>query len=270
MNVQRELEKFLRQQLFRERSEPITAIELRHAASGSKGNLVDDFDFSSVNTDNVDSFVDEIQSRAQSDASGIGGVQRYELHVITKDKRIGARFAFRVRGDDEDMDGVAGDEAANQRGLLTQLMRHNEQQNRTMVNSVGAVIAMLQRTNERLEDENQMLREERRKNWDLIDAAKGRDHERELELLDAHRKGEREDMMFQKINTLFPVILNRLTGKEMMPVEDKNLLMSFVDTLNEEQFQKILSTLKPEQQILLLTVIKEMKQKSLSASNGQS
>lgn len=267
MNVQRELERFLRQQLFRERSEPIASIELRHAASGQKGNLVDDFEFANVNTDNLATLVDDVVSRAQSDADGMGGVHRYELHIIC-DKKSTARFAFRMRSDDESHDEAPGDEAANNRGLLTQLMRHNEQQSRTMVNGIGAVVGMLNRTLERLQDENEALREERRKNWDLIDSAKGREHERELELMDAHRKGEREEMLFQKINTLFPIVLNKLSGKDMMPVEDKNLLAGLVDTLSESQFNQILSALKPEQQILLLTVIKEMKQKSLP--NGQS
>lgn len=270
MNVQRELERFLRQQLFRERSEAITAIELRHAASGSKGNIVDDFDFSTVNTDNISSLVDDVISRAQSDANGMGGVQRYELHVLVTDKKISSRFAFRLRGDDESVDEVAGDEAASMKGLLTQLMRHNEQQNRTMMTGIGAMVQMMNRTIERDQETIENLLDERRKNWDLIDQAKGRDHEREMELMAAHRKGEREDMMFQKINTLFPVILNKITGKDMMPVEQKSLIAGLVETLSEEQFGQILSALKPEQQIVLLTVVKEMRQKTLTNGNGQS
>lgn len=267
MNVQRELEKFIRQQLFRERSEKISSIELRHAASGARGNIVDDFDYSNVNTDNLNVLVDDIISRAQHDADGMGGVQRYELHIIC-DKKVSARFAFRLRSEDESVDDVGGDEAANTKGLLTQLMRHNEQQNRTMVNGIGAMVTMMHRTIERQESTIESLLDERRKNWEIIDQAKGKEHERELELMSEHRKGEREDMIFQKINALFPIVLNKLSGKDMMSTEEKSLLGGLVDTLSEEQFNKILGALKPEQQIVLLTVIKEMKQKSLG--NGQS
>lgn len=266
MNVQRELEKFLRQQLFRERNEKISAIELRHAASGSKGSVVDDFEFENVNTDNLSVLVDDVIARAQSDADGMGGVHRYELHILC-DKRVSSRFAFRLRSDDE-TDESPGDEAATNKGLMTQLMRHNEQQNRTMVNGIGAVVGMMNRTLERLAEENENLREERRKHWDLIDQAKGREHERELELMEAHRKGEREDMMFEKINKLFPLLLSKLSGKPTVDAKERSLLTGLVDSLSEDQFNKIASALDPEQQILLFTVIKEMKQKSLP--NGQS
>lgn len=268
MNVQRDLGRFLRQQLFRERNEAITAIELRHAASGSKGNIVDDFDFANVNTDNIDSFTDDIIARAQSDADGMGGVQRYELHILTKEKRISARFAFRMRGDDESVDEVGGDEAPSMKGLLTQLMRHNEQQNRTMVSGIGAIVGMMHRTLESLSEENVNLRDERRRNLELIDNARGREHEREIELLEAHRKGEREDMMFQKINQLFPLLMNKLSGKPMLTTEEKSLLGGFVESLNEEQFAQIAQALSPEQQIMLFSVVKEIRQKSLA--NGQS
>lgn len=267
MNVQRELERFLRQQLFRERSEAITAIELRHAASGAKGNIVDDFDFSSVNTDNIQTFVDDVIGRAQSDADGMGGVQRYELHVLSGQKKIAARFAFRLRSEDESVDDVGGDEAASAKGLLTQLMRHNEQQNRTMVNGIGAMVQMMNRTIERDQETIEKLLDERQKNWEIIEKSKGQEHERELELMESHRKGEREDLVFQKINLLFPIVLNRLSGKQMLNPEEKSLLSGFVESLTEEQFQKIASSLSPEQQVLLFTVIKEMKQKTLT--NGQ-
>lgn len=267
MNIPRELERFLRQQLFRERGEKISAIELRHAASGSKGNIVDDFEFDSVNTDNLNTFVDDVINRAQNDADGMGGTHRYELHIVCE-KKVTARFAFRLRSDDESVDESSGEESATSKGLLTQLMRHSEQQQRTMVSGIGAMVQMMHRTMERQETTIEKLLEERERDRDRIEAARGGEHQRELELMDAHRKGEREDMLFQKINTLFPIILNKISGREMMPTEDKNLLAGLVDTLNEDQFNKILSALKPEQQILLLTIIKEMKQKTLAT--GQS
>lgn len=268
MNVQRELTSFLRQQLFRERNEPIALIELRHAASGSKGNAVDDFDFSSINTDNFSSLVDEIISRGQSDADGIGGVQRYELHVLTSDKKVSARFAFRLRGEDDANDEIAGDEAATMKGLLGQLMRHNEQQNRTMVSGIGVMVNMMNRSLERLQDENESLREERSKTWEIIDKARGNEHEREMELLETSRKGEREDMIFQKINTLFPLLLNRLSGKKVLSTEEKSVLGGFVESLTEDQFNNIKNALNPEQQILLFKVVSEINQKQLS--NGKS
>lgn len=267
MNLQRELERFLRQQLFRPREEKISSIELRHAASGSKGSIVDDFEFENINTDNLSTLVDEVMNRSQNDADGMGGVHRYELHIVCE-KKVTARFAFRVRSEDESVDESTGEEAATSKGLLTQLMRHSEQQQRTMVSGIGAMVQMMHKTMERQETTIEKLLEERERDRERIEAARGGDHQREMELMDAHRRGEREDMMFAKINTLFPIILNKISGREMMPVEDKNLLAGLVDTLSEEQFNKILSALKPEQQILLLTVIKEMKQKTLS--NGQS
>lgn len=269
MNVQRELERFLRQQLFREREAPISALELRHAAAGAKGNIVDDFEVMNTNVDNLHTLVDDVLQRAQNDANGIGGVQRYELQVFDGGKKVSARFAFRLQGEDEGVDpAVSGEETATSKGLLTQLMRHLEQQNRTNGSAIGAVVSMMQKTMERQETTIERLLEERERDRERIESARGSEHQRELELMDAHRKGEREDMIFAKINSLFPVLLNKISGKEAMPVEQQNLLAGLVDTLSEEQFNKIISALKPEQQIVLLTVIKEMKQKALP--NGQS
>lgn len=268
MNVQRELERFVRQQLFRERAEPISVIELRHAAAGSKGSPVDDFDFANVNTDNVSTFVDDIIGRAQSDANGLGGVQRYELQILVGEKKLSARFPFRLRGEDESLDDVSGDESATAKGLMTQLMRHSEQQQRTMISGIGAMTQLMARTIDRQEETIEKLLAERERDRERIEAAKSGEHQRELELMDAHRKEQREEMMLGKINTLFPLLVNKLSGKDVMTSQEKSVLAGFVDSLTEEQFHKITSALSPEQQILLFSALKELKTKALP--NGQS
>lgn len=273
-NAERDLNSFLRRECFRERKEPLTHFVLRHAAPGSKGSEVDSFEIpDGLNSDSLDSFVDEILARAHSDANGMGpGIHRYVLLAKNGEKDC-SRCAFRVSGDDEDGEG-AGDEAPTMKGLLQQLMRHNENQARTMTNGVGALVSMLSRNLESSHKQIEKLVEQRAKDTEILESARSQEHQRELELLTTSNSEERKQKLFEQFSALVPVFVNKVAGQSVLTNPQKSALKGFIDTLTPEQLDKIRGSLEPAQQIILLQAIKAIQddEKKLltSGTNGVS
>lgn len=271
MDVEREMERFLRRGIFArgeegdESAEPIRKAVLRHSAPGTKGNDVETFEVKEkFSTDDLESLVDDILKRAQADADGIGGVQHYALHLYAKGKdRSVARFPFRMRGQDDDYDTGAGDEPANMKGVLTQFMRHNEAYAKTMTQGFGSVTAMLVR---RLEDADKQIGKllaQRGEDMALMESLRSEQNDRDIKMLEAESSERRKDAIFEKVALIVPVMLNKLMKQKVIPSEDPSMLMlqQFVESISSDQLAKLSSSLNPEQLIVLYSLLQGFKEK---------
>jgi hypothetical protein len=91
--------------------------------------------------------------------------------------------------------------------------------------------------------------------------------------MEADRKSVREDKIFEKLSLLVPVVINKLAGQKVFNTDDPSVLMlkSFAESMSVEQFQRIQSTLTPEQSILLGQLMNGLAQKkSLPSGNETS
>lgn len=268
MDLPRELDRFLRQQIFKERDDdkPLTKLVLTHSAPGSKGNIVDSFEIKEGHEpDSIRVLGEEIVSRAQADADGFGGVQRFVLRAYCKgNEREVGRFAFRLRGDDEG-DGDGGDEAPTQKGLLTQLMRHNEANNKALVNAVGAITTTLARQLENMGDTVENLLAQRNRDFEMMESLRSQQHARDIEAYQAEQGEKRKNEIFESFKTLAPVLLNKLAGRTVLPANDptKLMLQGFVETLDSEQLQGIMTHLKPAQAITLVELLQSFQTKQI-------
>jgi hypothetical protein len=96
--------------------------------------------------------VRRIGEAIDTDAEGLGGVQRY-IVVATSDDHVVARLPLRcsvLGGDSADPDPVES-EPPTQKGQVAQLMRHNEALLRMFVVGMGQVVSTMQRTIARLQ-----------------------------------------------------------------------------------------------------------------------
>jgi len=273
MAIENDMEKWLRRELTQDRVKTIDRLILRHASPGMKGNDVDTFPLAerSLSVDNLLELAEEILSRAQADADGLGQQSRYVLSAHpTGENRAVARFPFRLRPNLDEFE-EAGDEPANSRGLLTQLMRHNEALAKTMVHAVSGITTVMARRLESSDNAITRLTENAQKNMLLLEEAKSEQHGRDLELLEANRKAEREEKIFEKLSLLVPVVINKLAGQKVFNAEDPSALMlrTFTESISTDQFNKIQSTLNQEQIILLAQIIQSSK-KALPPANGTS
>lgn len=263
--TKRDLERFIRQQLFRVRETPLERFVLRSAAPGGKGAEVDTIVIpDGFNGDHIGILLDDICAKAQSDADSLGTkLQRYILIACEVGKKDGPRQAFRLRGEGDDDDGDEGEEAPTEKGLVSQLMRHNEALMRgVMMLSATQTTAMSRRLEGQEATINRMF-DERVKDREAIEAAKSLSHERDMQMLLTSGQEDRKAQLVEKVQTLFPLIVNKLAGKEIIPDgADGDIVQKLAASFTQEQLQQMAPLLNNEQQLLMMTLIKAAREKA--------
>lgn len=272
VNSEKLIAKFLRVQSI---SSNVSRYILRHAAKGKVGHEVETFEITeALEESELENLATVIVARAQSDADGIGPrIQRYVLFAATADESIVGRQPFRIKGavdleldgDDED-----GEEAPTVKGLTSQLMRHNEANNRTMMAGMGTIMNSFAR---RLESQDKLIErfmEDRVRMFEVVEEAMSRKHEREMEMESNRAKDARMALGLQKILSLLPVALSAFSKGKIPSSKDPMVLMieELVTGLNEDQLKAIAGALQPEQRIMLLQVFKTIQERK-SLPEGQ-
>jgi hypothetical protein len=277
MSLETDLTRWLSRELVKDRKDkPIAKISLRHASPGTKGNEVETYDLTErvYSTEEIPTMAEEMISRAQTDADGMGGVQRYTITLYALNEvRAVLRWPFRIRANGDEFD-EAGDEAPNGKGLLSQLMRHNEALAKTMVHAVAGVTTVMARRLESSDQLNSQLMQKHVESMKILEEAKSEQHTRDMELLTTEASETRKNQMFEKLSLLVPVLINKLAGQKVLDSQDPTAMMlkSFAESITADQFKKIQSSLGPEQTILLMQILqgsKEAKQLP-SGNNGTS
>lgn len=255
------LERFIRQQVFRTRENALERFILRSGIG--RGNEVDTISVPpDVNSDNILLFVDEILSRAQSDADSLGSkTQRYTLIAAELGQKDGARFNFRVKGEGDDEDDDGGGEPATEKGIITQQMRHNEALMRMLVQATGTMVNGMARRLDAAEKQTEMLITQRHEHLRVLEDAKTQQHERDVQMLLTSGQEERKNALLKRAETLFPLVLNKLSGKPLIPEgPEANVMRALANSLTPDQLQAMAPLLTTEQQILLMTILKAMRE----------
>ncbi len=254
----RDLERFLRQQLTRVRETPLDRLVLRHAAQGSKGSEVETITIpEGLDGDSFPAFCDEVLALAQADADGFGEkLQRYVVIALEAGKKDGPRFPFRLRGEGDE-DSEEGEEAPTEKGLVSQLMRHNEALARMLVMTTGSQIQSLTRQAEAKDKVIERMFEQRQKDQEAVEASKSLQAERDNQLLLASGAEDRKAELLKKLDLLMPLVVNKLAGNNILPTgAGADVFGKLSESLSPDQLQKIAQFLTAEQQMLLLTLLK--------------
>jgi hypothetical protein len=247
---------------------PIFKISLRHVSAGQKvGSEIHQFQVSPQMTGyDIEALATNIETYATDDASGMqdGSTQRYVLLPFfenDKDKPHG-RLVFAVGGDSFGEDGnELVSEAPNQRGLTSQLMRHNEAMAKMLVLGMQSVMQSQQRT---IVQQSQQLEHVSDKHFEavaLIEEMSSNKHERDLEAKRLDLKQQMQIETFQNVKMLVPAVVNRLSGKKVMkePVTPQQMLLKkFMDSIKPDQFQKWLNEMNTEQRIAIMELYQSM------------
>lgn len=265
----RGLEQFVRQQLFRERQIPLEKFVLRHAKAGTRGIEVDEFPITEQkNADQIPYMVDDIMSRAQTYADGLGSkLQAFKLEAIVEGAKTGPNFPFRLRGEGEEEDGEDGEEAPTEKGMTAQLMRHNEALMRMLVMTTGSSVQHLQRQLEASGKTIQELVAAQNEQRKLIEVANSEQHERDMQMLLTSGQEERKGALFKQVEQLIPVVIRKMSGQPLLTTSEQSLLEPFFASMSEDQLRAIAQQLTPQQQIALFQVYNEIKK---AASQKQS
>src|SRR6266700_325734 len=203
--------------------------------------------------DAVDELASAIAERVLEDAIGLGGVQRYIVTAYGLDKVI-ARLTLRENADASGAGRQPGDpidsEPANERGLLTQTMRHLEISERTHATVVANIFAMQSRM---LREKDERISHLEERHWETVIAAEqlvSDHHRRQLENKAADQKAEAMRDVLGTFLQLAPTAVNKLAGKAILPEKTSPALVglrALVGALKPEQLEAMKFVLTPAQ-----------------------
>ena len=211
----------------------------------------------SLSTDagGIDALISQVVQAAQEDANNLkSGIQLYAVFAhYKKNPGYTPRCYFRVSAEEEydpEVSGCDPSEPSNEKGLVSQLMRHCEAIMRTSTMNTSYIIEALRQENA---NQRMLINQQAEQSVEM-----GAIIQESLDNFTARRISEREaetkqNMMaavFEHLKLLFPVILNKLAGQPIAPETDAsfNLLAALFESMSQEQQQALVEQfLKPEQ-----------------------
>lgn len=172
------------------------------------------------------------ESKAENYAEGLPGAQTFCLHAFhNKAQRPTSKWPFVKKGFTE-VDGLMT-EGPTGKGLLQQMMRHNEAMHALMVKKDSVLWDAVLRSREIEARERDQLRRENVEGFNMVKELvlqlAGRNHEQEMARIEARQaaaiKGE--------ILKWAPRLLNTVTGKEIIPqtADDTDLVEDMIDAM---------------------------------------
>lgn len=252
------LETWLRQQVTI--SNPrgdVARIEVRHLPMGSKsGNEVATFDVPKVVDDGwFESVAQSMFLSAETDSDNMPGkTQRYMIAIYRgKGDKIDARHVLPPFVREDDDDNVGDSEPPTTKGILGQLMRHVESSNRMIATMTGTIVTAQQRTINRLSEQNEKLQSDRVSMFETMEELASAKQDREIERMKAEGKQKAIAEVIPTAKLLLGTIAHKMTGGGGSdgPNATQVQLAAILSSLTDEQREKLLGILKPEQMIAL-------------------
>lgn len=249
---------------------------MRHVTSASRtGQVVLKLDVPEDVDDNwVVTARDELSNTAQADSDGVGGMQSYVIHSFHgEDETPTARFTIRMHGEAEVEDDNISTEPPTKSGLLSQTMRHLEAVMRTSAIMQASALQTTQRIVGQQEQIIEKLVKEKFDNIDTVEALLSQKSEREIEQARAAHKMDIQDKLVEKVNLLVPVIMGKIagSGQKMLTAGQSPLeaqLGALADSFDTDQLNALQKVMRPEQLMVLLDMITQVKQKQQAAQSA--
>jgi len=208
----------------------------------------------------VGRLAEEILGRAARDARHFRGDQSYIVAAGDDDDGKGAvQTVVEVAGGRDVDERGANIELASSQGLLSQLMRHNEADQKAISSQFSAVFAayeqLLAARDRIIEQRDKRIAElETRelKVFEMYENLSTAEHERRLDVHRLEQQDKRTEYATQKLDLLLPVIGSKLGGRLMgdtkgAPLFGEEMLRQFLRSLDDTQVSTIVSHLRPEQ-----------------------
>lgn len=201
----------------------------------------------------------EVYDVAHDHAGAFDGVQRYALGAFYGEEvEPGRTGAFRVTVDTGRDSSSAAEptEEATGRGMLAQTMRHNEALTRFTLQMAEAGTRSLAQQIGELRIENSELRTRLHDSMTAVEKAMSEQHSRELETRRFELRSAAQAELKQKLDLLFPVLLNKIAGiKGLPPGPGGDTMRALVGSISQEQLAAIANVLRPEQTVAFIDVL---------------
>ena len=228
-------------------------------------------------TELADKIINEIAEAALRDANDVrAGVQTYAIFAYyTNDLNYVPRKIFRAAAD-EDSDPEAGglSEPPTEKGLVSQLMRHNEITSKNSLVAMGYIIQTFQKEVEQQRSMNKHLLEQQIETAMLIQEVTNDAHDRRIKEKKAEIEMSVIEGAFEHLKVILPIIANKLAGKEVVPgpmPKEIYLLASLLENLSPQQQTLLRDMLSPQQTSILAELLgsyEEKKSKLIGESSS--
>jgi len=207
----------------------------------------------------VEGLLRKIADAAQADADDLkAGVQLYALYAEYElDRKYVPRKVFRVTHADVEIErDVKPSEPPTEAGLVSQTMRHLEVVLRNQTIAIGQQLSTQQREMERLATMNEKFMERQIDMMVLVQDTLDNSHSRRLKEKEAETGIAMKETALAALAPLVPVLVNRIAGAQIMPEDNKTLMMlsGFLDNLTDEQQSVLLGSLTDSQRAVLAEI----------------
>lgn len=205
----------------------------------------------------ADALAKEITKRMLDEARVLRGPSMYLLFSFKPDtSSYFDRRICRVEGIGASADTLLGDtEQADPRGIVSQMMRHNEASAKI---SLGQTLAIVEHYKQILRERDARiatLEERHTQVIELQERLMSMQHARDVDLIREKRSDKKQAFVRDKLDMLAPVILSKVldagTPKGQGTMFGEELLRQFLKSLGPEQMFAITNALGPEQVVTL-------------------
>ncbi len=214
-----------------------------------------------------------IENMVYDDAEGLGGVQTYVVFAYfeLRSDKPGGRFTIReTSSGDVDPEDIES-EPPTKTGVLTQMMRHTEAATRMSLMSASQVMNTMRSTIARQADQIEKLIVERHAGFEIMERLKSQDLERRMLVEHEEKDTKFKQDVLDKITPLVPVLINRLTGRKMLPEKKtaiEGMAQGLIESMTPEQMDKLQSVFTPAQMVSLLEIFQVVQPPEKPGGNG--
>lgn len=211
-------------------------------------------------TEIADKVILDIAQAAQRDANDLNGLQTYAVYAYyTTDKNWVPRKIFRVAAEDEvEREREGNSEPPSEKGLLSQLMRHNETNNKNSLVAMGYILQTFQKEIQQQREQNKIFMNQQIDMTILVQEVLDGSSKRRIEEKQSEIQVSMIEGVFEHLKIGLPILINRLAGKEVFaPKMERELYMlaTLFEGLAPEQQAELTNMLRPEQLSILAELL---------------
>lgn len=216
----------------------------------------------------------QIADAAQRDCDDLSsGLQQYALYAyFPADTNYVPRKVFRVSPSDIEIErDTTPSEPATEKGLVAQTMRHLEAVMRTTTITSNMFMTMMRDELARMSTMNEKFSAQHVDFMVLLQDLLDRSHTRRLNERSEEATIAMKESALNKIETLLPVIINRIAGKPILPEQSKAfmLLSGLLEGLSPEQQNHLRDMLDPAQLTVLAEILADYEQQKSKVLTGE-
>lgn len=203
---------------------------------------------------------EELEERALRETNILGGIHAWYIEVLGEGDKTLATEIFRLTAESLPNGKSISTEPANEGGLLAQLMRHQEVVFKQYMWDRERVSETLASENAKLRARNESLENRLFTTLDTVREAILGERQHELELVKAKAKNELMLSVGKQVQGLLPEVASAIVHKQAKaPAAAAAIgIQEFLKTITPDQFDVILATLRPEQQMVLVQAMKRI------------